>query len=105
MGKINGLIIKISLGIYAATNFVTCIITTDMRVLIPLNILVTVGCLCIFLIIESKFSSLAIDLNITKDAARKLVGDYFIYYKNVGKITIDEYLELSSTLEKSPGSE
>lgn len=95
MGGIGGLILKISLGVFAATNIVTCIITTDIRVLAVLNILVAAICLGTYLFMESKFSGLAMDLGISKNEARKLVGDYFVYYKNVERITIDEYLELS----------
>ena len=101
MGKFNCLVLKIILGIFAATNFVSCIITTDFQVLVTVNIVVAVVCSGIFLFIESKFSALAIDLAISKKAARKLVGDYFVYYKNVERVTIDEYLEILSGLEKA----
>ena len=96
MEKFNGLIWKIILGIFAATNFVACIITTDFQALVTVNVVVAVGCFGIILFMESKFSALAADLAISKKAARKLVGDYFIYYKNVERITIDEYLETLS---------
>lgn len=91
------LILKICLGIFAATNFVACIITTDFKVLATLNILVAVLCLCIFLFMESKFSGLAIDLGISKKDARKLVREYFNYYKNVERISIYEYFDKSLT--------
>jgi hypothetical protein len=93
MGKIDCLIMKISLGIFAAANFVFCIITTDVKVLIPLNLLVAVICFCIFLFFKSKVSELSTDLGITKKEASKLVGEYFDYYKNVERIPIDEYLK------------
>lgn len=95
MGKIDGLILKISLGVFAATNFVTCIITTDFKVLVPVNFVVAVVCFGIFLFMESKISGLSSDLGISKRDARKLVGDYFDYYKNVERISIDEYLDRS----------
>jgi hypothetical protein len=93
MGKMDWLIMKIFLGIFAATNFVACIITTDAKVLVPLNILVAAICLCIFLFLESKFSGIAMDLGISKKDARKLVREYFDYYKNVERISIYEYFE------------
>lgn len=101
MRTIDGLLLKISLGLFAAINLFTCIITTDFQVLVPLNIFVAVVCICIFLFIQTKFSALATELGISKDAARKLVGDYFIYYKNVERITIDEYLEKSVILKEN----
>ena len=91
----DSLIWKICFGIFAATNFVACIITTDFKVLFLLNMVVTVFCLCIFLYIESKFSGLAIDLGISKKSARKLVREYFDYYKNVERISIYEYFDRS----------
>ena len=57
--------------------------------------LVAVVCLCIFLYMESKFSGLAIDLGISKKSARKLVREYFDYYKNVERISIYEYFDRS----------
>ena len=89
------LIWKICFGIFAATNFVACIITTDFKVLFLLNMVVTGFCLCIFLYMESKFSGLAIDLGISKKSARKLVREYFDYYKNVERISIYEYFDRS----------
>jgi hypothetical protein len=97
MGKIDCLILKICLGIIAATNFVACIITTDIKVLIPLNIVVVVICFSIFLFMESKYSGLAADLGISKKEARKLISDYFNYYKNVERISIYEYFDRTST--------
>jgi len=91
----DSLIWKICFGIFAATNFVACIITTDFKVLFLLNMVVTVFCLCIFLYMESKFSGLAIDLGISKKSARKLVREYFNYYKNVERISIYEYFDRS----------
>jgi hypothetical protein len=91
------LILKIFLGIFAATNLVTCIITTDFKILVTINILAAVLCLCIFLFMESKFSGLAIDLGISKKEARKLVREYFNYYKNVERISIYEYFDKSLT--------
>jgi hypothetical protein len=96
MGKLNSLILKIVLGAFAATNFVACIITTDLKVLAPLNLLVAIVCLGIYLFIDSNISSLSRDLGISKKEAGKLVGEYFVYYKNVEKISIDEYLKRSS---------
>jgi len=93
------LILKICLGLFAVTNFVACIISTDLKVLIPLNILVAVVCLCIFLFMESKFSGLAEDLGISKKEARKLVREYFNYYKNVERISVYEYYDRSLTKE------
>lgn len=95
MDKINYLILKIILGIFAATNFVACIITTDFKVLFILNCLVAVACFSIFFFIDSNISGLSRDLGISKKDASKLVGKYFVYYKNVEKITIDEYLKRS----------
>jgi hypothetical protein len=95
MGKIDGLILKVSLGLFATANFVACIITTEPQVLVPLNVAVAVLCLCIFLFLESRVSGLARELAMSKKEARKLIGDYFDYYKNVERISIDEYLERS----------
>jgi hypothetical protein len=92
MGKLEALILKISLGIFAAVNFTACIITTDPKVLIPLNIAVAILCLGIVLFMESKVAGLSKDLGIPKSQARKLIGDYFNYYKNVDRVSIDEYL-------------
>jgi DNA polymerase I-like protein with 3'-5' exonuclease and polymerase domains len=44
---------------------------------------------------ESKFSGLAIDLGISKKSARRLVREYFDYYKNVERISIYEYVDRS----------
>jgi DNA polymerase I-like protein with 3'-5' exonuclease and polymerase domains len=44
---------------------------------------------------ESKFSGLAIDLGISKKMARRLVREYFYYYKNVERISIYEYFDRS----------
>jgi hypothetical protein len=93
MGRIESLILKIALGVFAATNFVVCIITTDLRVLIPLNILVAVIFIAIYCFIASNISGLSRDLGISRREAGKLVGDYFAYYKNVERISIDEYLK------------
>ena len=95
MEKMNCLILKICLGIFAVTNFVACIVTTDFKVLVPLNMLAAVICLGIFFFMESKFSGLAMDLGISKKDARKLVGEYFNYYKNVERISIYEYFDRS----------
>jgi hypothetical protein len=86
------------LGVLAATNFVVCIITTDLRVLIPLNLLVAVIFISIFRVIASNISGLSRDLGISRRAAGKLVGDYFAYYKNVERISIDEYLKRTPTI-------
>jgi hypothetical protein len=96
MGKIEGLILKIALGVFAATNFIICIITTDLRVLIPLNILVAVIFIAVYCFIASNISGLSRDLGISRREAGKLVGDYFAYYKNVERISIDEYLKRMS---------
>lgn len=96
MGKINRLILKIVLGIFAATNFIACIMTTDYRVLLPLNILLAVVCFGAFRYIDANVSGLSKDLGISREDARVLIGDYFAYYKNVEKISIDEYLKRSS---------
>jgi hypothetical protein len=95
MGNINGLILKIFLGVFAAINFAACIITTDFKVLVPLNLVVAIICFGIYLFIESNISGLAKDLGISKKDASKLVGEYFVYYKNVERIPIDEYLKRS----------
>lgn len=95
MGKINYLILKIILGIFVATNFAACIITTDFKVLFILNCLVAVVCFSIFFLIQSNISGLSRDLGISKKEASKLVGEYFVYYKNVERIPIDEYLKRS----------
>ncbi len=99
MGKIEGLILKIALGVFAATNFVACIITIDLRVLIPLNILVAVIFIVVYCFIASNISGLSRDLGISRREAGKLVGDYFSYYKNVERISIDEYLKRTSQAE------
>ena len=99
MGKIEGLILKIALGVFVATNFVVCIITTDLRVLIPLNILVAVIFIAVYCFIASNISGLSRDLGISRREAGKLVGDYFSYYKNVERISIDEYLKRTSQAE------
>jgi hypothetical protein len=96
MGKINRLILKIVLGIFVATNFVACIVTTDLRILGPLNLLLAVVCFGVFRLIDRNVSGLSRDLGISREAARVLIGDYFAYYKNVEKISIDEYLKRSS---------
>jgi hypothetical protein len=96
MGKLDWLILKICLGMFAVANFIICIITTDPKVLIPLNLVVALLCLGIVLFMESKVSGLSKDFGIPKRTARKLIGDYFAYYKNVERITIDEYLERAS---------
>ena len=96
MGKIEGLILKIALGVFAAANFVVCIITIDLRVLIPLNILVAVIFIAVYCFIASNISGLSRDLGISRREASKLVGDYFAYYKNVERISIDEYLKKTS---------
>jgi len=96
MGRIESLILKIALGVFAATNFVVCIITTDLRVLIPLNILVAVIFIAVYCFIASNISGLSRDLGISRREAGKLVGDYFAYYKNVERISIDEYLKRMS---------
>jgi len=83
----------------AATNFVVCIITTDLRVLIPLNILVAVIFIAVYCFIASNISGLSRDLGISRREAGKLVGDYFAYYKNVERISIDEYLKRTSQAE------
>lgn len=93
MGKLGWLMLKICLGIVVAANFVFLIVTTDLRVLIVLNVAVALVCFGIFAFMESKVSGLAKDLGISKGAARKLIGDYFAYYKNVERIPIDDYLE------------
>jgi len=95
------LILKICVGMFAATNFVACIISTELKVLIPLNILVAVVCLCIFLFMESKFSGLAMDLGISKKDARKLVREYFNYYKNVERVSVYEYFDRSLTKDEN----
>lgn len=103
MRSIDGLLLKIAVGAFATVNLFTCIITTKVQVLVPLNILVAVGCIGIYLYIESKYSSLATELGISKNAARMLVSDYFNYYKNVERISIDEYLEKSLNPGKNRG--
>jgi len=95
------LILKVCLGVFAVSNFVACIISTELKVLLPLNILVAVVCLCIFLFMESKFSGLAMDLGISKKDARKLVREYFNYYKNVERVSVYEYFERSLTKENN----
>ena len=99
MGKIEGLVLKIALGVFAATNFVVCIITTNLRVLIPLNILVAIIFIAVFRFIASNISGLSRELGISRQAAGKLVGDYFAYYKNVERTSIDEYLKRTSQVE------
>jgi hypothetical protein len=101
MEKMDRLILKICVGMFAATNFVACIISTELKVLIPLNILVAVVCLCIFLFMESKFSGLAMDLGISKKDARKLVREYFNYYKNVERVSVYEYFDRSLTKDEN----
>jgi len=104
MGKFDGLILKIVLGIFAATNFVTCIITTDFRVLITLNFLLAVICFGFFLFVGSVVSGLSRDFAISRKDARKLVGEYFSYYKNIERISIDEYLERSLNVGNNGGN-
>jgi hypothetical protein len=95
MGKIECLVLKIILGIFAAANLFTCIFTTDFVVLVTLNVLLAAGCLGVFLFVQRNISGLSKDLGISRKEANKLVGDYFAYYKNVEKISIDEYLKIS----------
>ena len=45
MGKVGSLILKITLGLLAAANFTVCIITTDPRVLVVVNVIVLALCL------------------------------------------------------------
>jgi hypothetical protein len=101
MVTMDRLILKVCLGVFAVSNFVACIISTELKVLLPLNILVAVVCLCIFLFMESKFSGLAMDLGISKKDARKLVREYFNYYKNVERVSVYEYFERSLTKENN----
>ena len=105
MGKIEGLVLKIFLGFFAATNFVACIITTDLKVLIPLNVLLAAVCFGLFLFMESVVSGLSRDFAISKKDARKLVGEYFRYYKNIERIPIDEYLERSLHVGNDGGNQ
>ena len=91
----NSLLLKICLGIFAATNFLACIVTTDLVALACVNLVVAAVCLGIFLFMESKFSGIAQDLGISKAAARKLTREYFNYYKNVERISIYEYYDRS----------
>ena len=93
MAKIDRLIIKISLGMWVVANLVVCIVTTDLRVLVPVNILVALLCFGLFLFMQAKCSGLAADLGISKQDARKLIADYFDYYKNVERISIYEYVD------------
>ena len=93
MGKIYGLVLKIFLGFFAAANFVAGIVTTDLRTIVILNVLVAIVCLCIYLFIESRFSGLATDLGISRAEARQLICNYFNHYKNVEKISVYEYHE------------
>jgi len=57
------------------------------------NILVVLMCLGIFLFMQNKCAGLAADLGISKHDARKLITDYFDYYKNVERISIYEYFD------------
>lgn len=98
MGNLNSLVVKIILGILAATNFVACIVTTDLKVLLALNAFVVAGCFGCFLFVGTHISRLAKDLGISKGEAVKLVGKYFVYYKNVERIPIDEYLKRADCL-------
>lgn len=93
MGNLNALVLKIVLGILAATNFVACIVTTELKVLLILNGCVAAVCFGIFLFVGTHVSRLAKDLGLSKGDAAKLVGEYFVYYKNVERIPIDEYLK------------
>lgn len=95
MGKVGSLVLKISLGIFAATNFLVLMITTDVKVLVIANIAVAIICISIFALIEARIATLSTDFGISKNAARELAGAYFVYYKNVEKISIDEFRELS----------
>jgi hypothetical protein len=101
VGKINCLVLKISLGIFAVINFISLIITTDLWVIVGSNLFAAFICLCIFLLIEAKLKKLSVDLKMTKDRTRTLVGDYFVYYKNIESISIDEYLEMLSCPQKN----
>jgi len=93
MARIDRLIIKLCLGMWVVANLVVAIATTDFRVLVPVNILVGLLCLGIFLFMQVKCSGLAADLGISKQDARKLITDYFDYYKNVERISIYEYFD------------
>jgi hypothetical protein len=105
MGKLDGLVLKISLGIFAVVNFVACIITTDPKVLVPLNVLAAAICGGMFLFMEGKVAGLARDLGISKKAARRLIGEYFDYYKNVERVSIDDYLDRSSRGDNPPDAD
>lgn len=103
MRSIDSLLLKIGVGVFVTVNLFTCIITTKVQILVPLNVLVAVVCIGVYCYIESKYSALATELGISKNAARMLVSDYFNYYKNVERITIDEYLEKSLGPGKNGG--
>ena len=92
MGKIDGLILKIALGAFAATNCVACIFTTAAEVLVPLNLLVALACIALFLFVRSIVAGIARDLGISRGEAGRVVGSYFSYYRNVERVSLDEYL-------------
>lgn len=103
MGKVGSLILKIFLGVLLATNFVVCIITTEPLVLVVVNAIVVVLCLGIFGFMASIVARLSREEGISRAAASNLIGAYFAHYKNVEKISLDEYLALTRRVGQGGG--
>lgn len=95
MGKVGSLILKITLGLLAAVNFTVCIITTEPRVLVVVNVIVLALCLGMFGYMASYIGRLARELGLSRAAASALIGAYFHHYKNVARISLDDYLALT----------
>ena len=94
MGKLGFLILKIFLGVLAAANLAVCIVTTDLMVLAVVNLGIILLGLGLLGFMATNISRLATELGISPAAASELIGAYFVHYKNVGKISLDEYLAL-----------
>ena len=95
MGKLGSLILKIFLGVVVATNLAVCIVTTDVLVLAVVNLVVMLLGLGLLGFMATNISRLAKELGISPAAAGELIGAYFVHYKNVEKISLDEYLALT----------
>ena len=93
----NRIILTVSLGFLAAANCVLLIFTTDLRLLVALNLLLAAPIAGLYLFIMIKTTGLARELGLTKAQAGRLVRDYFNYYRNVERISIYEYHERVTT--------
>ena len=93
----NRMILTVGFGFLAAANCLLLIFTTDLRLLVALNLLMVVPVAGLYLFITIKTIGLARELGLTKAQAGRLVRDYFNYYRNVERISIYEYHERVTT--------